>query len=166
VFAPRAGETLDRIVLPVPSRRTKGVLVFPTIDGKIIAGPTAVDLEDKGDWSVREGARAEIVARAAALYPPLADAEPVFTYAGLRPAGRGVNYLIGPSRTCPRLIHVAAIRSTGLSASLGIAEHVVEIVRPLGVARRAPAALQGGAAQPGDRHWWRRTADYRAAVAA
>ena len=41
VFDPPAGERLERILLPVPTKRTKGVLVFPTIDGKIIAGPTA-----------------------------------------------------------------------------------------------------------------------------
>ena len=56
--------------------------------------------------------------------PELEGAEPIAAYAGLRPAGRGVNYLIGPSRDCPGLVNVAAIRSTGLTASLGIAEHV------------------------------------------
>jgi glycerol-3-phosphate dehydrogenase len=166
VFEPPAGERLDRILLPVPSKRTKGVLVFPTIDGKIVAGPTAVDLEDKHDWSVRPAARHEIVSKAAALYPPVADAEPVFAYTGLRPAGRGVNYVIGPARTCPRLVHVAAIRSTGLSASLGIAERVTEIVGSLGVQLRPLAALKGGPSPHGSGPWWRRTAEYRAEVTA
>ena len=57
VFDPPGGERLERILLPVPTKRTKGVLVFPTIDGKVVAGPTAVDQEDKGDWSVRPEAR-------------------------------------------------------------------------------------------------------------
>ena len=58
VFDPPGGEPLERILLPVPTKRTKGVLVFPTIDGKVVAGPTAVDQEDKDDWSVRPaGAR-------------------------------------------------------------------------------------------------------------
>ena len=43
----------ERIVLPVPSAGTKGVLVFPTVDGKLVAGPTAHDQDDKHDWSVR-----------------------------------------------------------------------------------------------------------------
>src|SRR5207248_2728768 len=121
-------DLLDKILLPVPTRRTRGVLVFPTVDGKVVAGPTAIDLDDKRDWSVRPAAREEIVSKAAVLYPPLADAEPVFAYAGLRPAGHSANYVIGPARTCPRLVHVAAIRSTGLTASLGIAERVTAIV--------------------------------------
>lgn len=166
VFDPPAGEPLERILLPVPTKRTKGVLVFPTIDGKIVAGPTAVDLENKRDWSVRATAREEIVSKAALLFAPIATAEPVFAYAGLRPAGRGVNYLIGPAGACPRLVNVAAIRSTGLTASLGIAERVTEIAGTLGVALGAEAPLKGGPALPSIDPWWRRTAEYRAAIAA
>ena len=57
VFDPPEGEPLDHILLPVPTKRTKGVLVFPTLDGKVVAGPTAHDQEDKHDWSVRDEAR-------------------------------------------------------------------------------------------------------------
>jgi glycerol-3-phosphate dehydrogenase len=166
VFEPPAGEPLERILMPVHTKRTRGVLVFPTIDGKIVAGPTAVDFEDKHDWSVRASAREEIISKAAALYPPLAGAEPVFAYAGLRPAGRDVNYLIGPASRCPGLIHVAAIRSTGLSASLGIAEHVTSIVGSLGVSLGPEAPLIGGPAPRSSVEWWRRTAEYRAVATA
>ena len=48
--------------------------------------------------------------------------------------------MIGPSPACPRLINVAAIRSTGLSASLGIAEHVVGAGRRAGRRARATSA--------------------------
>lgn len=167
VFDPPQDNPLERILLPVPTERTKGVLVFPTLDGKVVAGPTAVDLEDKLDWAARPAAREEIMAKAAALYPPLAAAEPLFAYAGLRPAGRGVNYVVAPSRTCAKLVHVAAIRSTGLTASLGLAQRVSEIVGSLGLSLGPEAALRGGPAPGGDpRPWWRRTADYRAAVTA
>ncbi len=165
VFNQPAGEPLDRILLPVPTKRTRGVLVFPTIDGKVIAGPTAVDLADKRDWSVRPEARDEIMPKAIRIYPPLENAEPIAAYAGLRPAGRGVNYVIGPSRKCPGLVNVAAIRSTGLSASLGIGDRVAEIVRSLGVALGPERELVGGDPPPFDRPWWQRTARYRAVAA-
>ena len=103
VFDPPDGRPIDRILLPVPTARTKGVLVFPTLDGKVVAGPTAVDLEDKDDWSVRPEAAAEILPKAVRMHPPLEDAEPIAAYAGLRPAGRGVNYVIGHSAACPGL---------------------------------------------------------------
>jgi glycerol-3-phosphate dehydrogenase len=159
---PGAG-ALDRILLPVPTKRTKGVLVFPTIDGHIIAGPTAVDQEDKDDWTVRPEARDEILPKAAAMWPPLRDAEPIASYAGLRPAGRGVNYLIGPSQACPGLVNVAAIRSTGLSASLGIAQHVASTVGELGVQLGPEQPLEPGEPPPRIGEWWRRTAQHQAA---
>jgi glycerol-3-phosphate dehydrogenase len=163
VFRPPAGHRLARILLPVPTERTKGVLVFPTLDGEVVAGPTAVDQEDKDDWSVRPRARDEIVPQAAAIWPPIEGAEPVAAYAGLRPAGRNSNYLIGRSGACPHLVNVAAIRSTGLTASLGIAERVCRIVEEMGVTLREERPLRAGSPPPLERPWWRRTAEYRAA---
>ena len=64
VFDPPGGRPLEQILLPVPTARTKGVLVFPTLDGKLVAGTTAVDQEDKDDWSVRPEAAAEILPKA------------------------------------------------------------------------------------------------------
>ena len=128
VFDPPGGERLERILLPVPTKRTKGVLVFPTIDGKVVAGPTAHDQEDRDDWTVRPEARNQVLPKAVAMLPALEGAEPIAAYAGLRPAGRGVNYVIGVSAASEALVNVAAIRSTGLTASLAIAERVCELV--------------------------------------
>jgi glycerol-3-phosphate dehydrogenase len=71
--------------------------------------------------------------------------------------------LIGPSRACDRLVNVAAIRSTGLTASLGIAEHVCSIVKGLGLPLGAEQSLQSGSAPASPGPWWRRTAEARAA---
>jgi glycerol-3-phosphate dehydrogenase len=159
VFEPPPDEPLERILLPVPTRRTKGVLVFPTLDGKVIAGPTAVDQEAKDDWSIRPEARDEILPKATAMWPPLEGAMEIAAYAGLRPAGRGVNYLIARSRVCAGLINVAAIRSTGLTASLGIAEYVCGLVENAGVALRPEAPIEPVAPSAPDVPWWRRAAE-------
>jgi glycerol-3-phosphate dehydrogenase len=147
----------------VPTERTKGVLVFPTIDGKVAAGPTAIDSEDKDDWSVRPEARDEILPKAVEMFPALEGAEPLAAYAGLRPAGRGVNYLIGHSAACRGLVNVAAIRSTGLTASLGIAEYVTGLVEELGVSLGDERPLEPGPLPELEGPWWRRAAEYRAA---
>jgi glycerol-3-phosphate dehydrogenase len=165
VFDPPGGRPLERILLPVPTKRTKGVLVFPTVDGSVVAGPTAHDQEDKSDWSVRPEARDEVLGKATAMLPELEGVEPVAGYAGLRPAGRhGANYVIGPSSACPGLVNVAAIRSTGLSASLGIGEHVAGLVSELGIALGPERRLPPSRAPGGERPWWRRTALHRSGV--
>jgi glycerol-3-phosphate dehydrogenase len=158
-FVFEAAEPLERILLPVPTERTKGVLVFPTIDGKVVAGPTAVDGEDKHDWTVRREAFGEVMAKARVMWPPIEYAEPIASYAGLRPAGRdGANYVIGPSRSRAGLINVAAIRSTGLTASLGIGEHVARLVAEQGIELGEDHPLAPGRAPHLDQPWWRRAA--------
>jgi glycerol-3-phosphate dehydrogenase len=166
VFAPPAGEGLQRILLPVPSRLGKGVLVFPTIDGHVVAGPTAREREDKRDWSVEADAEALILDRARRMYPALERSRQVDAYAGLRPAGRDVNYLIEFSRALPELLHVAAIRSTGLSASLGIGEHVVGLLadRALVAPVRARGLPSRGRPSP-TAGWWQRAARHHAPAA-
>jgi len=158
VFDPPGGVPPEHILLPIPTKRTKGVLVFPTIDGKVIAGPTAHDQDDKDDWSVRPDAWDEVMDKVVRAYPPLEGAEPIASYAGLRPAGRGCNYVIGPSASLPEMVNVAAIRSTGLSASLGIGEHVTGLLEAAGLGLGAERALAPGPREADRGPWWRRAA--------
>ncbi len=167
VFRMPPRDVLDRILLPVPSPLGKGVLVFPTLAGELVAGPTARDREDKEDWSVEPDAAATILERVGRTYPPLETAEQIGIYAGLRPAGAGVNYVIEFSRRAERLLHVAAIRSTGLSASLGIGEHVVELLSDRGAitplpARALPVPRRLDEQSTEHRPWWARAAAHHA----
>jgi glycerol-3-phosphate dehydrogenase len=147
---------LTEILLPVPTPRTKGILAFPTVSGHVCCGPTVVDMDEKTDWSVRAEAREALIAQAHQLLPDL-EPEPVFAYAGLRPAGRdGENYVIGWSEYNNRLLNVAAIRSTGLTAALGIADYVCTdllALEPEELGYRQ-VELPGGP-------WWLRAARHR-----
>ena len=148
-------------MLPVPTKRTKGVIVFPTLDGHVVAGPTAIDLLDKDDWAVRPDAHAEILEKAASQYSALKGLQPVASYAGLRPAGRDTNYVIGSSKTTERLINVAAIRSTGLSASLGIGAYVADLLPALGIELGEQLIPTPAKPITPKQPWWQRTAQHR-----
>jgi glycerol-3-phosphate dehydrogenase len=160
VFQAPQDPPLEQILLPVPSAFGKGVLVFPTLDRHaVIAGPTARERLDKRDRSVEADAAELILEKARHMYPALDGLEPIAEYAGLRTAGRDANYVIERSRTLAALVHVAAIRSTGLSASLGIGEHVVAMLAEAGAispgdvrALPTPAPAQAG------ERWWERAA--------
>jgi glycerol-3-phosphate dehydrogenase len=161
VFELPDGQRLEKILLPVPTKRTKGVLVFPTLDGRVTAGPTAVDITDKDDWSVRPEAPGEILPKAEARFPALEGLTPIAQYAGLRPAGRDANYIVGPSAANRRFINVAAIRSTGLSASLGIADYLTELLPDAGIEIGAQQPIRAGDVESLDTPWWQRTARFR-----
>jgi glycerol-3-phosphate dehydrogenase len=92
------------------------------------------------------------------MCPALEGEEPIASYAGLRPAGRGVNYVIGYSRACAALVNVAAIRSTGLTASVAIGERVAGLVGARGVELGPPRDLIGGRLPQLERPWWERQA--------
>ncbi len=163
VFEQPAGEVLGEILLPLPSAAGKGVLVFPTVDGHVIAGPTARDRTDKRDRSIEPDAAELILSRARRSYPPLEGAEPVAAYAGLRPAGRGVNYALVHSVTVPGLVHAGAIRSTGLSAAPAIAERLARMLADAGAIELGePRAIGPPPAEAGhgesEQAWWLRAA--------
>ena len=160
VFGKGTADLVGRILLPVPSTQTKGVLVFPTLYGHLCAGPSAVDQEDKDDWTPREDGLAFVKERAQKMLPGIRTLEPSDSWAGLRPAGGEKNYEVGWSGRVPAMFDVAAIRSTGLSACLGLSGHVVGELAARGLKLQNVQDGDGPIAPdfPDDapRPWWER----------
>ncbi|MFN0037907.1 MAG: NAD(P)/FAD-dependent oxidoreductase [Burkholderiales bacterium] len=126
VFDKSAFGLVRSIVLPVPTERTKGVLICPTAFGNLIVGPTAEEVEERDSATVDREALERLLARARALVPDVTGHEVTAVYAGLRPATQFKDYQI-EALADRGWITVAGIRSTGLTASLGIASHVARL---------------------------------------
>ena len=130
---PRRGELLvfDKlarpmapcIVLPVPSKAGKGVLISPTVYGNVMLGPTSEDLTDRTATETSESGFDFLLTKGRRLMPTLLDEEVTASYAGLRAATEHSDYVIDLD-AAQRYVLVGGIRSTGLTASLAIAEHV------------------------------------------
>ncbi|MER6179801.1 FAD-dependent oxidoreductase [Streptomyces sp. NPDC001652] len=124
VFDKFARSLVRHILLPVPTALGKGVLVAPTVYGNVLLGPTAEDLDDKlATQSSAEGL-SQLREKGRRVLPALLDEEVTAVYAGLRAATEHDDYRIHvhPDQS---YVTVGGIRSTGLTASLAIAEHVV-----------------------------------------
>ena len=127
VFDKAASALLNGILLPAPTARTKGVVVFPTIFGNLAVGPTAEDQDCREDTGTDTDTPQELV-RAATLWVPALGGMPVTaTYAGLRPASERPEYRLR-HRAAQNHVSVGGIRSTGLSAALGIAKYVAGLL--------------------------------------
>ena len=122
VFDKLARPLADRIVLPVPSSRGKGVLISPTIYGNVMLGPTSENIEDRADTSTTEDGFAFLLAKGAVIMPSLVGEEVTASYAGLRAATEHSDYVIDVDAD-QRYLLLGGIRSTGLTASMAIAEH-------------------------------------------
>ncbi|WP_381802641.1 NAD(P)/FAD-dependent oxidoreductase [Streptomyces niveus] len=131
VFDKLARGLVTHILLPVPTALGKGVLVSPTVYGNVMLGPTAEDLDDKhATGSTAEGL-AFLMERGRRIMPDLLEEEVTAVYAGLRAATEHDDYMIR-SHPGQRYVTVGGIRSTGLTASMAIAAHVVDLLTEAG----------------------------------
>ena len=138
VFDKLARTLIRSILLPVPTARTKGVLVAPTVYGNVLLGPTAEDVKDRCDTATTASGLGSLLAAGRRILPGLAGEEVTSTYAGLRAATEHPDYQIRVDAE-RRYACAGGIRSTGLSASLGIAEHVVGLLGEAGLVAAAAA---------------------------
>jgi glycerol-3-phosphate dehydrogenase len=121
VYDKLARSLITHVVLPVPTATTKGVLVAPTVFGNVMVGPTADDIESKDDTASTSGGLSRLTDDARRILPELDAQEITATYVGLRAATEHADYQL---EVDPELGYACAggIRSTGLTASLAIAE--------------------------------------------
>lgn len=144
---PRRGELLvydklarplaPRIVLPVPSKVGKGVLVSPTVYGNVMLGPTAEDLDDRLATGTTQEGVDFLLGHGRRIMPALLEEEVTATYAGLRTAisvdgAIAGDYLVAADHD-RRYLLLGGIRSTGLTASMALAEHVSALLADAGV---------------------------------
>ena len=123
---------MRHILLPVPTARSKGVLVSPTVFGNVLLGPTAEDLDDKADTASTADGVADLLEHGRRIVPALLDEEVTAVYAGLRAATDEADYRLA-CRPEERTVCLGGIRSTGLTSSLALAEWVAGELAAAGV---------------------------------
>ena len=132
-ISPRKGEymLLDKqalcvgtVIFQTPSKLGKGVLVSPTVDGNIFAGPTAQDKVEKNDTQTTPEGLAELKKFSLKSVPTLNLRQVITSFAGVRAQPSTGDFIIRPSDKNARFIHAAGICSPGLSSAPAIAEYV------------------------------------------
>jgi glycerol-3-phosphate dehydrogenase len=139
LFDKSASSLLDVIAKPAPNPTSRGILATPTIFGNVLVGPTAEPVEDPDDRRVTESGLQKLQAAVNRLLPNLRHHAVTTCFAGMRPASDRPEYRMF-NRIGEGWITVGGIRSTGLSAGLGIAEYVVNQIVPAIIA--SPAKTQ------------------------
>ena len=122
----------ERVVFPVPSSISKGMLVIPTVEGTVLVGPTADTLPDKTDFSTTGEKLDQILDSGKAMVPFLSRNDVIASFAGIRPCLEE-DFYIEPSKIVPALVQVAGIQSPGLTASPAIGEYVKDLLKGMGL---------------------------------
>jgi glycerol-3-phosphate dehydrogenase len=128
VYDKTAAALAGHILLPVPTKVTKGIVVCRTAFGNLLVGPTAEEQDDRDRADLDRATLQTLMRRGCEILPALAGHEVTAVYAGLRPATEAKEYRIRTD-LAPGYICVGGIRSTGLSAALGIAAHVLRLAK-------------------------------------
>lgn len=104
----------------------KGVLVTPTYDNNLLAGPTAQDVDDREDTSTTLAGLNKIDSSAkigtGARLP-----KTIRTFTGVRARPSTGDFMIYASKYAKGFIHAGGIESPGLSSAPAIAEYVAEL---------------------------------------
>lgn len=156
VYDKSASRLVHSIICPLPTGTTKGVIICRTIFGNVLVGPTSECQDSRRDAAVDSAVLRELRQKGEALFPALARHPITATYAGIRPATGCADYRIR-AHDGKNYISVGGIRSTGLSAALGIARYVFKQYTRFGRRHVAPPKCvwpsPGGIAEHRVRDW-------------
>jgi glycerol-3-phosphate dehydrogenase len=122
----------SKVVFPVPTAISKGMLVIPTVEGTALVGPTADPVDDKNDFSTTSKQLEQILISGKTMIPSLSQNDVITSFAGLRPF-LGEDFYIEASKKAPAFVQVAGIQSPGLTASPAIGEYVKNILLEMGL---------------------------------
>ncbi|MFW9880363.1 MAG: NAD(P)/FAD-dependent oxidoreductase [Candidatus Thorarchaeota archaeon] len=123
---------LNKILFPMPTKVSKGILVCPTLHGNTFAGPNAQNITDIEDTSTTTAGLKEVLDGGRKLVPNLPLRSSIRNFAGLRAVPDTYDFIID-NTDIYGFINVAGILSPGLTATFAIAEKVVEFLELLGV---------------------------------
>lgn len=121
-----AGAGIKQTIFRCPSSMGKGILVSPTVDGNLILGPTAENLEDKEDRSTTPEGQALVKKSVFEQAEGIDLRKRITSFAGLRSVGSTGDFIIGSP--VPGLINIAGIESPGLTSAPAIAKYAAELL--------------------------------------
>ncbi|MGN0526115.1 MAG: NAD(P)/FAD-dependent oxidoreductase [Acutalibacteraceae bacterium] len=125
------GTLVSRTIFQCPTKMGKGVLVSPTVDGNLIVGPSAEDIDDSDDTSTTEVGLDKVYVNAVKSVPQVSLRNAITSFSGNRAHPTTDDFIIGSSKVNKNFINVAGIESPGLSSAPAIAEMVDGIINEL-----------------------------------
>ena len=131
IFDKYSRSAVRRILLPIPTAHTKGVLVIPTIFGNLLAGPTAEDfsLYDEEVTDTTTDMLQALLSGASRLFPSLINQPVIGSFSGVRCNCSQGSYLVRSNDGHQGILTVTGIRSTGFTSSPALAEYLIEELR-------------------------------------
>lgn len=134
VFDKEVGSYVDKTIFQLPTKLGKGVLVTPTVDGNLLVGPNAVDIDDKDDLTTTQIGLDDILIKASLSIKKMPTHAIIASFTGLRARTEADDFIIGEVPDAKGFINAAGIESPGLTCSpvigIMVKDIVVEMLKP------------------------------------
>lgn len=112
--------TFNAAIFQLPSAMGKGILVAPTVDGTILVGPTADDIEDKDDTRTTADGLAHVMQCARLTWPDLPPRGAITVFSGNRAHCTKDDFILGECADAPLFFDAAGVESPGLTSAPAI----------------------------------------------
>ena len=113
----------------VPSKMGKGILVSPTVDGTVIVGPTAEDIDCKDDKATTYDGIEKVKEGACRTWPGLPLAKVITEFSGLRAHETTVgDFILGEAPDAPGFFNAVGVESPGLTSAPALGEYLAGLV--------------------------------------
>ncbi|MCM1058524.1 MAG: NAD(P)/FAD-dependent oxidoreductase [Firmicutes bacterium] len=135
----KVGGFVTRTIFQLPTKYGKGVLVTPTVHGNLLAGPTAVDIEDCEGVNTTGGGMEDLLKRAALSVEGLPSRQVITSFAGLRAHAdtEAEDFIIGQAEDAPGFFDAAGIESPGLTCAPALGKYLTaQVLEYLPAARK------------------------------
>lgn len=131
----RMGKLLPMPVYPVPSNTYMGIHITPTVDGNVTVGPDAENTDILDDYGVPQANIESLAIEGAKLWPHIFKKDQIRTFAGIQPKWVDENGVIQDWKVeirddvAPCAVNLVGIESPGLTGSVPLARHVINMMR-------------------------------------
>ncbi len=121
------GSLVSHTIFQCPTPMGKGVLVAPTVEGTVIVGPSANDIDSFDDTATTAEGLRFVLESAQKSIPAISTRSAITSFSGNRAHPVTDDFIIGVSKANGRFINAAGIESPGLTAAPAIAEMIGNI---------------------------------------
>ncbi len=121
-----AGGVVSHTIFRCPTKMGKGILVTPTVDGNLLLGPTAEDINDKENTETTYDGLNTVKRLANEQVKGIDLSKVITSFTGLRSTGSTGDFIIEYKNG---FVNVAGIESPGLSSAPAIGEYVAELIK-------------------------------------
>lgn len=124
----QVGNLVDKTVFQLPTKEGKGVVVTPTIDGNLLIGPTAEDIEDKAGIETSKKGLNALYEKGGKSLKSVPFNKIITSFSGLRAHEDNDDFIIEEVEDANNFFDCVGIESPGLSSAPAIGNMMADMV--------------------------------------